>query len=244
MRARHTLLTSVALGALLVTAAVAPAGATQTADAPPEPSLTVALDADGDARVTLVSTFDLTDESQQVAFDDLRTNETARDAYRARYTDRWASVANETANRTGREMAVTNSSLALSRTNSTGVAAFSLTWEGLATVEDGLVTLDEPFASGFDPDRQFVVVPPEEYQLESVSPGPAISSDSRLVYAADADLDGLSVVASTTTAPAGTPAPSPTATSVGTTGGSGPGVGAIGALVALAAAGLLAGRRG
>lgn len=243
MRAQHRLLASVALGALLVAAAVAPAGAAQTGDAP-EPSLTVDLAADGDARVTLLSTFDLDDGGERAAFDDLRTNETARNAYRTRYTDRWERVASDTANRTGREMAVTNSSLTLSRTDATGVAAFSLTWEGLATVEDGVVTLDEPFASGFDSDRQFVIVLPESYRLESVSPGPANSSDSRLVYGADAGLDGLSVVASAAAALNGTPATSPTVTSVGTTGASGPGVGAVGALVALAAVGLLAGRRG
>ncbi len=243
MRAQHTLLASVTLGALLVTAAVTPAGAARMDDAP-EPSLTVDLAADGDARVTLLSTFDLDDGSERAAFDDLRTNETARNAYRARYTDRWASVASDTANRTGREMAVTNSSLALSRTDATGVASFSLTWEGLATAEDGVVTLDEPFASGFDSDRQLVVALPESYRLESVSPGPANSSDSRLVYAADAELDGLSVVASAAPAPHGTPAPSPTVTSVGTTSGNGPGIGAVGSLIALATAGLLAGRRG
>lgn len=243
MGSRHTLLTSVLLGALLVGAAVAPAGATQT-DGAPEPSLTVDLAADGDARVTLVSTFDLDDESERAAFDKLRTNETARAAYEARQTDRWVAVAGATENRTGREMSVTNSSLSLSRTDSTGVATFSLSWEGLAAVENGMLTLDEPFASGFDPDRRFVVVLPESYELDSVSPGPANGSDGRLVYEADADLDGLSVVASSTRVTGGTPADSPTPTSLGTSGGNGPGFGIVGALAALAAAGLLAGRRG
>lgn len=243
MGTRHTLLTSVVLGALLVGAAVAPAGATQTTDAP-APSLTVDLADDGDARVTLVSTFDLDDGSERAAFDELRTNETARSAYEARQTDRWAAVANATANRTGREMAVENGSLSLSRTDSTGVATFSLTWAHLATVDDGMLTLDEPFASGFEPDRRFVVVLPERYELDSVSPGPTNSSDGRLVYEADAELNGLSVVASSTTASTGTPVDSPTPTAVGTSGGNGPGFGVVGALAALAAAGLLAGRRG
>ena len=242
METRHTLLTTVALSVLLVGAAVAPAGATQTTDAS-DPSLTVDLAADGDARVTLVSTFDLDDGSEQAAFDELRTNETARGAYEARQTDRWAAVANSTANRTGREMSVSNGSLSLSRTDSTGVATFSLTWAGLATVDNGMLTLDEPFASGFDPDRQFVVVLPERYELDSVSPGPTNSSDGRLVYEADAELDGLSVVASSTAVSDGTPVDSPTPSAVGTSAGSGPGFGVGGALAALAAAGLLAGRR-
>ena len=243
MEAKHTVLTTVVLSALLVGVVVAPAGAAQT-DTDPEPSLTVDLAADGDARVTLVSTFDLTDESAQASFDELRTNETVRSAYQARYTDRWSSTASITENRTGREMAVTNSSLALSRTNATGLATFSLTWEQLAAAEDGVVTLDEPFASGFETDRQFTIRLPDGYQVTSVSPGPADSSDGQIDYAADAQLDGLSVVANSVMAANGTPAPSPTATPVGSSGGSGPGFGATGALVALAAAGLLVGRHG
>ncbi|MDS0282549.1 DUF7345 domain-containing protein [Haloarcula onubensis] len=243
MTGRHTLLTSVVLGALLVGAAVGPAGATQT-DAPPEPSLTVTLAPDGDAEVTLVSTYDLDDESEQAAFDDLRSNETVRDAYAARQTARWRSLANNTSARTDREMSVDNASLSLSRTNATGVVTYSLTWAGLAAADDGLLTFDEPFASSGSLDRQLAVVFPENYQVTSVSPGPTNSSRGRLVYAAGAELDGLGITARSTAAPTGTPAPSPTATPVGTTGGSGPGVGAVGAIAALAAAGLLVGRRG
>jgi len=243
MTGRHTLLSSVVLGALLVGAVVGPAGGAQT-DAPPEPSLTVDLAADGDARVTLVSMYDLENESEHATFDDLNGNDTAREAYEARETAHWRSVANNTSARTGREMAVGNGSLALSRTNDTGVTTFSFTWAGLAAAENGMLTFGEPFASTGSLDRTLVVQFPAQYQVTSVSPGPANSSDGRLVYAPGTELDGLSVAASATTAPNGTPAPSPTATGVGTTTGSGPGFGALAAVVALAAAGLLVGRRG
>src|SRR6056297_2196441 len=151
MTVRQTLFTCVVLTALLVSAVAGPAGATQAAELP-QPSLTVDLAADGDAQVTLVSTFDLAEESEAAAFDELRTNETARAAYEARYTDRWRAVADSTANRTGREMTVTNASLSLSRTNATGVATYTISWAGLATAEDRVLTLDEPFASNYTTD--------------------------------------------------------------------------------------------
>ncbi|MFC6756678.1 MULTISPECIES: DUF7345 domain-containing protein [Haloarcula] len=248
MRVRQTLLTSVVLAAVLVGAAVAPAGAVQTGDAPEE-SLTVDLATDGDAAITVVSTFDLDEESEQAAFEELQTNETARSVYEARQSSRWASVADSTENRTDREMAVTDSSLSLSKSDSTGVATFSVTWEGLAAAEDGMLTLDEPFASGFEPDRQFVVVLPGEYNLESVSPGPSNTTDGRVVYDADADLNGFSMVATSTTGPAVTPdgetsvTPASDRTPVTTTDGNGPGFGAVGALIALFATALLARRR-
>jgi len=247
MRVRQTLLTSVVLAAVLVAAVAVPVGAAQTEA--PAPSMTVELAADGDATVTLVSTFDLDDDSEQAAFEELRTNETARSAYEARRTDRWASVADSTENRTDREMAVANGSLNLSQSDATGVASFSVTWEGLAAAENGMLTLDEPFASGFVTDRQFVVVLPAEYRLESVSPGPSNSSDGRLVYDADSDLDGFSMAATTTTGTDVTPGselsvtPTSDRTPVTPTGGSGPGFGAVGALVALLAVALVARRR-
>lgn len=248
MRFSQTLLSSVVLAAVLVGAAVAPAAGAQT-DGASEPSLTVDLETDGDARVTLVSTFDLDEESEQAAFEELQTNETARSVYEARQSDRWASVADSTENRTDREMAVTDGSLELSTSDSTGVATFSVTWEGLAAAEDGMLTLDEPFASGFEPDRQFVVVLPAEYQLDSVSPGPSNTTDGRVVYDADADLDGFSMVATSTAGPAVTPdgetstTPVSDRTPVTTTDGNGPGFGAVGALVALFATALLVRRR-
>ena len=237
MTGRHTLLTGVVLGALLVGTVAGPTGAART-DASPEPSLTVALASDGDARVTLVSTYDLDDGSERAAFDELRTNETVRNAYEERQAARWRTLADDTSDR----MTVRNSSLTLSRSNATGVATVSVTWTNLAAAEDGILTFGEPFASSGGVDRPLVVVFPEGYQVTSISPGPANSSDGRLVYAADAELDGLSVVATSATAPNGTPAPSPT--SVGTTGGSGPGFAVVGALVALLAAALIADRGG
>jgi len=233
MRASNSLLTAVARTARLVGAAVAPAGATQTT----EPSMTVDLAADGDAEITVVSTFDLDSDDEQTAFDELRNNETAREAYTDRFGDRWSTVANSTETRTGREMAVSNASLELSRTGSTGIATFTIPWSGLADAQGETLPLSEPFASEFTVDRQFVVVLPDSYESTTASPEPASSTDGRLVYAAGTSLDGFSVVAASTE----TATDGPAAT---TTGGSGPGFGAVGAVVALLAAAVFAYRRG
>jgi PGF-CTERM protein len=244
MGGRHTLLTATVLTALLTTAAVAPAAAQSTS-----PSLTVDLAADGDAEIRLVSTYELDDDSEQAAFDELRTNETTRGAYTDRFADRWASVANATENRTGREMSTHDASLNLSRTNSTGIATFTIAWDGLAAVDGDTVTLSEPFASGYTPDRQFTVVLPEGYELTTAAPEPSSSSGGELVYDADTSLDGFEVTAEST-APEGTSTPlslstnSPVDGAETTTGGSGPGFGAVGAVLALVATALLAHRRG
>lgn len=224
MHTGRTLLTGLALAVVLVSAAVTPAAATQSTT----PSLTVDLRADGDAEVTVVSTFDLDSDDEQAAFDELRSNETAREAYTARFADRWRAVAANTESQTGREMTVSDASLELDREGSTGVATFTVTWTDLAAVEGDTLTLSEPFASEFTPDRRFVVVLPDGYELTSSTP--AQSADSRLVYDAGASLDGFTVVAEA-------------ADSTTATGGSGPGFGVVAAIAGLLAAALLV-RRG
>jgi PGF-CTERM protein len=224
MRAGRTLLTGLALAVVLVGAAVTPAAATQETS----PSLTVELQADGDADVTVVSTFDLDSDDEQAAFDELRNNETAREAYTARFEDRWRTVAANTADETGREMTVSDASLELTRDGSTGVATFTVTWTDLAAVEGDTLTLSAPFDDEFTPDRRFVVVLPDGYELTSSTPDR--SADGRLVYEAGTDFDGFTVVAEASD-------------STTATGGSGPGFGVAAAILGLLAAALLV-RRG
>ena len=243
MRTGRTLVTGLALAVVLVGAAATPVAATQTTS----PSMTVELRADGDARVTVVSTFDLDNDDERAAFDELRTNETAREAYTARFEDRWRAVAANTAEETGREMTVSDASLELTREGSTGVATFTITWTNLAEATDGTVRLFEPFNSGFEPDRRFVVVLPEEYDLRRASGEPTSRSEQRIVYDADAAFETFGVVADgpsvATETPLSLSRDSPEGEPPTTTGGSGPGFGIAAALAGLLAAALLS-RRG
>ena len=211
-------LVAVAVTALLCAGLVAPAAAATG------PSLTVALADDGSAEVTVVSTYDLGSESEQQAFDDLRTNETLQSVYTGRLRDRWQGLVRATEATTGREMALTDVSLSLSRDGSTGVATVTAAWDGLAATSDGRLTLSAPFTDEYTPDRRFVVVLPDGYAASSVTPEPDSSSGGRLEYAAGTDLSGFELVAE------------PSAS----IGGSGPGFGALAALAAVAAAALVA----
>jgi PGF-CTERM protein len=193
--------------------------------------MTVAVGADGSADIIVVSTFDLDSDDEQAAFDTLQNNETSRSAYTTRFRDRWSAVANNTQEQTGRQMAITDTSLDLSREGSTGVATLRVTWDSLATVEDGTLTLSEPFESEFSPDRQFTVVLPDGYAVDTVTPEPTTQSSSQVKYDAGTALSGFELVAQQQQ------------TDAQTTGDGGPGFGVIGALAALFAVGLLARRR-
>lgn len=229
------ILATLGVTALLVVGSAGPAAASH------DPGFVVDLEASGDATMTVTYTYDLDDDAEAAAFEELRTNETALTAFEDRIRDRFAAVAAASENRTGREMAIESAAVELTREDRTGVAEVSVRWTGLAAAtEDGLV-LDEPFASGFEPDRPFTVVLPDGHEATDVAPSPADSADGQLTWGADTSLDGFEVVAQTT--PETTDGDTAMDTPAETTAGNGPGFGLVGALLALLVASVLALRR-
>lgn len=226
MPGTRTLAASLAVTGLLLVAGVG--------SATPEPSMTVDLRADGSGEMVVTSTLDLDSTEGQTAFDELRSNESVRDAYSARFQDRLQNIADSTAASTGREVTITDTSVELSRENSTGVVTMTATWDGLAAVEGDQLTLSEPFASEFATDRRFIVILPDGYELETTATEPTATDDGRIVYASGTSLDGFELVAES--------GDSAATDGSDTTGGSGPGFGVIASVAALAATGVLARR--
>lgn len=195
-------LSAVALVVLLVTggavAAVGSASATETRSQPTESdsAFVVALEDDGDATVTVALEFDLTDEADRAAFESLRENETKRSRLEARTERRLRSVADETATETDREMAIEDSHISFERVDGgdRGIVSVSANWRGLAATEDGRLTLAEPFASGFTAEQPIVLELPEGYALERSTPEPSERADGRIVWDANASLDGYEAV--------------------------------------------------
>lgn len=205
---------------------------------------------DGSARMAVTVTFDLDDANESDAFEQLRTDETTREQFRRAFLRGMQVVANDTEATTGREMRVHNATLDVRTVGDTGVVEQSVTWEGLAAVEDESLTVTEPFASGFAPDRPFRLVAPDGYTVASATPGPDEERDGRLTWDAGTSLDGFTVTLEAppettttderTTTTSETTAGSPS----GTTSGSGPGFGIAAALAGLLAVAALARRSG
>lgn len=209
------------LGVLLILAAVTVASTPAAAATEPQEEFTVALHEDGSATVTLRLTFDLSTESERKAFRELRDNETARNQFRDAFAERLRGVVASAENDTGREMTVTDAAATVRSTDDTGVVELSATWTNLAATDGDRLVLTEPFASGFAPDRPFVVRAPDGYALSTAEPAPESNEDGTARWSANATLDGFRAVAAPSDAAAGT-------------GGSGPGFGVGAALAALA----------
>jgi PGF-CTERM protein len=149
-------------------------------------------------------------------------------------------------------MNVTDAAIELEETDDSrfGVVNLSVTYVGLAAVEDGTLTVTDPFASGFEPDRQFVVTAPDGYTVDSATPAADTGAEARVVYDAGTDLSGFELVVEEAATPTGTPTDTEAEdggdsdeTPGGTTTGGQPGFGAAAAIVALAGAALLSLRR-
>lgn len=227
MHPHHSPRRRVAVVLAVAALAVATLATPVAAQAGTEPAFVVELQPDGSAEVTVRSTFDLTTDAERAAFETLTNDEAARQNATARFRDRLGTVAADAAEATGREMQITDATIDLRRTadGATGVVSLSATWAGLAAVEDGTLVVTEPFASGFTPDRRFVLRAPDGYAVDAVTPAPDERADGELTWAAGSDLDGFAVELT----------PDPSAADGGALSGGQPGFGAVAALVALLA---------
>jgi len=176
------------LGLCLVTASVL-GTTTAVAHASHEESVRVELQADGDATVTLVVTQPVADESERAAFDQLNATSMAE-----RFETRMQQVAERTAAETGRTMTVSDVETTVETTDETGVVELSVTWTNLAAVEDDRLTVAEPFASGFEPDRPLVLTAPDGYTIDSATVTPVQNDGTAARWSVGTDLSGFSTV--------------------------------------------------
>ncbi|WP_096388953.1 DUF7345 domain-containing protein [Halopenitus persicus] len=205
-----------------------------------ESAFVVDLEDDGDATVILRLTYDLETDDERAAFEALRNDSAARTDLRDRFASRMRSVANETTTDVDRATSIDDSSVDLTASDGIGVAELSVRWTGLAATTDGSIVLTEPFASGFEPDRQFVVEVPDGYSVTEVGPDPATVENGTHVWDAGTTLDGFEMVLS---AEDGSDATGSATDTAGTTRDSAPGFGIGTAIAALLSAAIAIGRR-
>lgn len=207
-----------ALGACwLLVAAVAPAVAVHETGR----ELVVSLEADGDATVTKVTRYNLSNGTQRRTFERLASNETARqqrvDAFRD-YLAKGAAIARQ---RTDRDVAVGEVTANLTRRNETGIVRLRGRWSNVAAVDGRRVVLTEPFASGLPVNRTLVVRGPDGYIRVGTRPSPARALRNEASWGDRTDLSGFvaefgdpdaATATSTDTPESRTPTPGPVTT--------------------------------
>lgn len=224
-------LRSVALALLVTVSAIGiGAGSVAAQDTTPQPGVTVDLHETGAATVTVRLTYDLSSTTEQTAFESIQTDEQLQNEIETRFTDRMTGVANATADRTGRDVTVSDVQVTLDMVDSTGIVELTATLDHLAGVGEGQIRLTEPFTSEFQTDNPVQITVPEGYEVTSVSPEPADRNDGTLTWSGNASLDGFELVATADSAS-------------GTTETSTPGMGILAGIGGIAGASLVLRRR-
>lgn len=186
------------LAGLVLVGALTGVGAAGTATLPTDsPAFVVELAADGDARITLVDTFDLTTDADRQAFESIRANDTLKDELRSSFYNRIQTIADTTANETGRSMEATDPRVetAVTADGARGVIGLTVEWRGLAVVTADRVIVEAPFSAGFAPDKTFVLRAPDGYVIADVTPSPATRTETDVTWSAETTFDEFRVVA-------------------------------------------------
>lgn len=165
-----------------------------------EPTLHVELSEDGDATVTLVSVYSFTESSERNSFESIRSDEQTQAEMLNRFADRIDAISADI--EADRELSVTGDAIDLQSGDDCGIVSISVTWNGLAAVDGDSLVLDEPFASGFEPDRMLVVQSPDGSSLESSTPEPTVTDGEQAMWEANTELDGFEAVVASSSAEA------------------------------------------
>lgn len=177
---------AVALALVLVVALAGLPGA--TAQESSGERVIVDVEADGDATVTTVYVYDLTDDGDRQSFSALEDD---RENLSRTYAQRLRAVADGVADETGREMAIEDPNASIDHRGDVGVVRLSVTWTNLAAIEGDRLVLAAPFDDGFDSDRPLVVRAPDGEEITDTAVEPTDRSDGQATWSTERDLAGF-----------------------------------------------------
>ncbi|EMA58085.1 helix-turn-helix transcriptional regulator [Halorubrum kocurii] len=165
-----------------------PAGGFEQMDVDPDDILIeVTVEPDGDAVWETQYRIRLASDDEEQAFEELKADvESDPGAYTGRFSDRMSSTAAVAENATGREMAVTNTTVTAEQRElpqSYGVLTYRFEWSNFAAVDgDRLLVGDAIDGLFLDETTSLIVSWGDGYQLGDASPSPTETRDSAVVW--------------------------------------------------------------
>lgn len=161
--------------------------------------MAVSLKRDGSAQWRVAYRIKLNNDNVTKAFESLKTDiEDNPGAYRDSFRERMKTTVSTAENATGREMQISNVSVAAERRQlprKSGIIAYEFDWEGFASVDQNRISAGDAIASLFlDSETTFRMSWPENYRLLEIDPEPdnrregVVSWHGRLDFASDEPL--------------------------------------------------------
>ncbi|QLD85766.1 hypothetical protein HWV23_08540 [Natronomonas halophila] len=154
-------------------------------------TLAIELTADGNAAVHHITTYNLSAEDEQSAYEAISTNETARADHREETMSDLEAAAATGRNGTDLDMRVRDPSVDTYERNGTGFVSVTVTWENLAYYNETMVVVTEPFRSGYEPDRDVTIHGPEGYRRGVTQPPPGIARLNSAAWSVESDFSNF-----------------------------------------------------
>lgn len=157
--------------------------------------LSIAVEENGDAVWTIEYRTRLETDEDEQAFEDLEGDIDADpEPYAQRFQDRMEGTAGSAENATGREMAITEMTVAAERRDlpqAYGVLTYRFRWSSFAAIEgDRLLVGDAIAGLFFEEETSLLLSWPDGYELAGASPTPDETRESSVVYNGPVEFGG------------------------------------------------------
>lgn len=184
----------VVISVLLGGAVITPSAAGSSVEEVDDPMVHVDVSADGDATVSLVTVYELSDDDERSAFESLQEDEEAQHELRDRFSERMGSVAESVDGDDA--SAITDESIDVRTEGEYGIVTLSVEWADFAEADGETLVVTEPFASGFEAEHQLVIAGPDDASIESTSHDPVVEEVNQASWEGGTELDGFEMVIS------------------------------------------------
>ena len=208
--------TLVALALAVVCLSVV-AGVGSAAHEEPDRSLLgLELEADGDAAVYYVDSYNLSDDGERARYESYVGNDSRRAAFREDALAELRAAAEAGGEAAGWEMAVRNASVRTYETEGYGRVELRADWETLAYADERRVIVAQPFRgrsaeARYEPDRRVAIHGPDGYRRNRTAPNPGRArANSVLVNPDTTDFSGFFMEFVDPDAPTATASSTPT----------------------------------
>ncbi len=192
------------------------AGVGSAAHEEPEWSLLgIELEADGDATVYYVDSYDLSVDDERARYESYVDNDSRRAAFRESALAELRAAAAAGSEAAGWEMTVRNASVRTYEAEGYGRVELRADWEHLAYADERQVIVAQPFrgdsaADRYEPDRRVAIHGPDGYRRNRTAPNPGrAQANSVFVNPETSDLSGFFMEFVDPDAPTETASPTP-----------------------------------
>jgi len=172
--------------------------------------LGIELGPQGEATVTWVDSYDLSNDSQRATYEAYADNESRRAEFRAAAVADLESGAEIGSEATGWDMAIRNATVRTYEADGYGRVEVTADWEAFAFYDERKVIVAQPFRSGYHPDRDIAIHGPEGYRRNRSAPEPIRARGNSVLVDRRSDYSGFFMEFVDPDAP--TESPTPTAT--------------------------------